>query len=133
MTRSQRLRRSAERAIAAQEDAARLKDAGRLRWVADDRDCPDLMRLAALAEELGEVARSVHDGNRSNLIVELAQLAGIAIAWESLLHEERRLWESLLYEGHVVYSPHPPPGGRQMSRETETPAPPPEPEPDDEE
>ncbi len=68
-------------AIQAQEYAAALKDKGRLKYLADDPDCPDVMRLAALAEELGEVARAVHDGDAENLRAELSQLAGIALAW----------------------------------------------------
>jgi len=75
------LQRAADRAIFAQERAADLKAAGRLRWKADDPDCPDVMRLAALLEEAGEVARCVHDGDTVNLMTELAQLAGVALAW----------------------------------------------------
>lgn len=52
-------------------------------YVADDADCPDVLRLAALAEELGEVARAVHDGNGAK--GELIQLAGVAVAWASIL------------------------------------------------
>lgn len=82
--RTRRLQEQAVRAVDAQVKAEALKRAGRLRWVADDADCPDLMRLAALTEELGEVARALHDGNAENLRVELTQLAGVAIAWGSV-------------------------------------------------
>jgi|HubBroStandDraft_6_1064221.scaffolds.fasta_scaffold506625_2 hypothetical protein len=42
------------------------------------------MRLAALAEELGEVARCVHDGE-GDLHGELIQLAGVALAWATVV------------------------------------------------
>lgn len=84
MSREQKLRAQAERAITAQEDALKKRDAGEIRYVADDLDCPDLLRLAALMEELGEVARCLHDGE-GDLPGELAQLAGIALAWGSIL------------------------------------------------
>lgn len=81
MSRYEKLVAQGRLAVQAQEYAQNKKDAGKLRWVADDLDCPDVMRLAALAEELGEVARAVHDGDRENLRVELSQLAGVALAW----------------------------------------------------
>lgn len=83
MNRHHRLQRFAEKAIAEQAIAHGLKMSGRFPFLADDPDCPDVMRLAALMEELGEVARCVHDGDRDGLRLELAQLAGIAIAWGS--------------------------------------------------
>lgn len=83
LARSDRLRASAARALAAQAHALELKQFGELRFVADDLDCPDVMRLAALAEELGEVARCVHDGE-GDLRGELDQLAGVAMAWASV-------------------------------------------------
>lgn len=82
--REERLTISARLALAAQADAIERKQAGRFRYLADDPDCPDMMRLAALTEELGEVARCLHD-NEGDLALELAQLAGIAIAWASIL------------------------------------------------
>lgn len=85
MSRPARLREQAELAVQAQVRALELKQQGRLAWVADDLDCPELMRLAALAEELGEVARCVHDEDLPNLKVELAQLAGVALAWMKAL------------------------------------------------
>ena len=72
---------AADLAMAEQHKAWDLKDAGVLRWTADDPDCPDLMRLAALGEEYGEVCRALHDDDREQLAVELAQLAGVALAW----------------------------------------------------
>lgn len=84
MTRRERLTLAATEAVDAQEAALRLKQAGRLMWVADDGDCPNVMRLAALAEELGEVARCIHDNDVDSLRMELSQLAGIAIAWASI-------------------------------------------------
>ena len=81
MNRRERLQAQAELALDAQEEALLLKDVGNLEWLADDPDCPDVMRLAALTEELGEIARCLHDNDRDNLQLELAQLAGIALAW----------------------------------------------------
>ncbi len=81
MTRLADLEAQAERAIASQLEAADLRNAGRMPYLADDRDCPDMMRLAALTEELGEVARCLHDDNQDGLATELSQLAGIALAW----------------------------------------------------
>lgn len=84
MTRAEGLRAQADRAVAAQSDAAAKKKAGELRYLADDPDCPDLLRLAALTEELGEIARCLHDGS-GDLLTELSQIAGIALAWGSAL------------------------------------------------
>lgn len=81
MTREEALWFQATRAIEAQRAAAAKRDAGALAYVADDPDCPDVLRLAALMEELGEVARAIHDDARGALADELAQLAGIALAW----------------------------------------------------
>jgi hypothetical protein len=72
-------------AVQAQDYAEALKADGRLRWLADDPDCPDVMRLAALVEEVGEVARAMHDGDSEQVAAELAQVAGIALAWGSVL------------------------------------------------
>lgn len=64
----------------ARADAEVLKDTGKLRWTSADIDCPTHMWLAALAEELGEVARCVHDDfSSAQLVEELAQLAGVAV------------------------------------------------------
>ena len=84
-TRSARLQTVLGWVLAEQSHAETLKNRGRLRWVADDADCPDVMRLAALLEEAGEVGRAVHDGERDNLRTELVQLAGVAIAWASVV------------------------------------------------
>ncbi len=87
MSRSDRIRAEAAAAVEAQEYAQALKDSGRLRWLADDADCPDLMRLAALTEEIGEVARAIHDDDPVSVLAELAQVAGIALAWRVALTE----------------------------------------------
>lgn len=63
--------------------ALSLREHGSLRYVASDPDCPDVLRLAALVEEVGEVARAVHDGG--NPLEELIQVAGVATAWASAL------------------------------------------------
>ncbi len=85
LDRSNLLLAEAMAALEAQAYARSMRDAGRLRWVADDPDCPDVMRLAALTEEIGEVARAVHDDNAENLALELHQLAGVALAWSAYL------------------------------------------------
>jgi NTP pyrophosphatase (non-canonical NTP hydrolase) len=72
-------------AVDAQTLARYKKEQGMLEWVASDKDCPDLMRLAALMEEIGEVARHIHDGHNEGVKEELAQVAGIALAWHSAL------------------------------------------------
>ena len=70
--------------------AETLRVQGRLTWTSADPGCPDLLRLAALTEELGEVARAIHDNHPdSELMAELAQVAGVAVGWiEALLHGE---------------------------------------------
>lgn len=87
MSRNAALRERAELAIQAQERALELRVAGRLAWTADDPGCPDVLRLAALMEELGEVARALHDGNREELDRELSQVAGVALAWGCALQQ----------------------------------------------
>ena len=56
-----------------------LREKGRLRFTSADPECPTELWLAALMEELGEVARCVHDGDGEGMAQELAQLAGVAI------------------------------------------------------
>lgn len=41
----------------------------------------DIVKASVLAEETGEVARAVLDGNPLNLVDELTQVAAIAVAW----------------------------------------------------
>ena len=62
-----------------------LRDIGDIPYVASDPDCPDMLRLAALVEEVGEVARALHDGDERALALELVQLAGVAVAWRQAL------------------------------------------------
>ncbi len=83
--RSSLLLAEAMAALEAQAYALELRDCGELPWVADDPDCPDVMRLAALAEEFGEVARAVHDADTEQAAFELHQLAGVALAWSAYL------------------------------------------------
>ena len=87
--REHRLFFQAERAIEAQRFALHAKETGRIPFVADDPDCPDVMRLAALGEEFGEVCRALHDGNAHDLGVELSHLAGVALAWGVALEAAR--------------------------------------------
>ena len=84
MMRDERLAMAAFKAIREQRDAAALRADGHLEHLADDPDCPDILRLAALMEELGEVARCIHEHD-GDLKRELHQLAGVAIAWASIL------------------------------------------------
>jgi len=52
---------------------------GRLEWIASVRDCPNELRLAALVEEVGEVAKAFHDGE--DVRTELVHVAAVAVAW----------------------------------------------------
>ena len=90
MNRRTLLDKQALKAVEAQMMAGGKKLAGDLRWTADDADCPDVMRLAALTEELGEIARAVHDGDTDALRLELSQLAGVALAWGVAVEEALR-------------------------------------------
>lgn len=89
MTRTEALQEQAARAVAAQLAAAAKKERGELRYLADDPDCPNFMRLAALGEEFGESCRALHDGDPEALAAELTQLAGVALAWGVALERER--------------------------------------------
>lgn len=62
-----------------------LRDEGSLVYTAAMPDCPDSLRLSALVEEIGEVARALHDGDLENLAVELVQVAAVAVAWREAL------------------------------------------------
>lgn len=64
---------------AARDHAEYLREKGHLRYTSADPACPTELWLAALMEELGEVARCVHDGDEDGLVIELAQLAGVAV------------------------------------------------------
>ncbi len=85
MTRLADLEAQAAQAVAAQLEAADLRNAGRMPYLADDHDCPDYMRLAALGEEFGEACKALHDGEPEHLALELTQLAGICLAWGIVL------------------------------------------------
>lgn len=63
----------------AREHSECLAAQGALRWTSASPDCPTHMWLAALTEELGEVARAIHDGDDEGLKRELADLAGVAV------------------------------------------------------
>ena len=62
-----------------------LREEGSLAYTAACSDCPDSLRLAALVEEVGEVARALHDGDFENLAAELVQVAAVAVAWREAL------------------------------------------------
>ena len=68
-----------DRVYEERQEQERLFIAGRLKWIASDPECPNELRLAALVEEVGEVARAFHDGN--DLESELVQVAAVAVAW----------------------------------------------------
>ena len=68
--------------------AVELRDDGRFRYVASDSDCPNVLRLTALVEELGEIARALHENSPEDLLPELIQLAGIASSWAEYLLAE---------------------------------------------
>lgn len=57
----------------------RLYDEGLLDWIASRPDCPNELRLAALVEEVGEVARAYHD--QRAVRTELVHVAAVAVAW----------------------------------------------------
>ena len=62
-----------------------LHSSGVLSWVASAPECPELLRLAALVEEMGEIGRAIQDCDNSQLAQELKQVAAVAVAWlESL-------------------------------------------------
>lgn len=42
---------------------------------------PPPVKVMVLTEELGEIARAVHDGDDAGLRTELVQLAAVAVAW----------------------------------------------------
>lgn len=52
---------------------------GVLPMIASRPECPDGARLAALAEEVGEVGRALLDGG--DVRRELVQVAAVAVAW----------------------------------------------------
>lgn len=63
----------------ARTQAETLRRDGHLPYTSADPNCPTHLWLAALMEELGEVARCVHDNDLDSLAFELAQLAGVAV------------------------------------------------------
>lgn len=72
----------------ARERAECAKHEGRIEWTSADPDCPTHIWLAALVEEVGEVARCVHDGEPDGrLLEELAQLAGVAVGRMEALND----------------------------------------------
>lgn len=58
-----------------------LRRDGALEFTAASPDCPDLLRLSALVEEVGEVGRCFNEAETERLTNELAQVAAIAVAW----------------------------------------------------
>jgi len=65
---------------------------GTLRYTTTSPDCPDLLRLAALGEEFGEVGRCFCDGEPPERIrEELVQLAAVAVGWVEWLSGEGQL------------------------------------------
>jgi len=64
-----------------------LQQSGKFKHIAYDRGCDDMMRLAMLTEELGEVARAMQTEDLKNLKEELTQVAAIATSWIARLDE----------------------------------------------
>lgn len=58
-----------------------LRQEGALAFTAASPDCPDLLRLSALIEEIGEVGRCFNEADTDHLVGELTQVAAIAVAW----------------------------------------------------
>lgn len=58
----------------------KLKADGKFAHTCAD-NIPDEHRYIILAEEVGEVARAIHDGDRDNLREELVQVAAVCLAW----------------------------------------------------
>lgn len=65
-----------------------LQEQGKFTYVAYDKECPLIVRLAMLTEEVGEVARAIQELDEQNLKEELVQIAAIAISWVARLEEE---------------------------------------------
>ena len=68
--------------IDAERDQQAIKWGGPHDWGSGDcssQDVADIVKVAILAEETGEVARAVLDG--SGLRTELVQVAAICVAW----------------------------------------------------
>lgn len=66
-----------------------LKAAGRFEFTCADPGMPDLLRLAALGEEFGEVCRAICDGSPpAELRQELVEVAAVAAAWVEALDRE---------------------------------------------
>ena len=60
----------------------KLYATGELDWIASRPECPNDLRLAALVEEIGEVARAYQNGAEGkDLQTELVQVAAVALAW----------------------------------------------------
>lgn len=56
----------------------------------ETHDFPEPLRMAILAEEVGEVASALQNGNTDYLIEELVQVAAVAMRWIEHLREEEQ-------------------------------------------
>lgn len=56
----------------------------------ETHDFPEHLRMAILAEEVGEVAAALQNGNTDYLIEELIQVAAVAMRWIEHLREEEQ-------------------------------------------
>jgi NTP pyrophosphatase (non-canonical NTP hydrolase) len=65
-----------------------LQKEGKFTYIAYDKECPLIVRLAMLTEEVGEVARAIQELDESNLKEELVQIAAIAVSWVARLEAE---------------------------------------------
>lgn len=71
-------------AIDAERTRQREKWGGLHAWGVGDcssKHVPAVVKAAVLAEECGEVARAVLDGDSDQLFRELVQVAAVAVAW----------------------------------------------------
>lgn len=68
----------------------RLLRDGKLEYTAASVGCPDVLRVAALGEEYGEVCRALHD-DTENLREELIHTAAVAVAWAEALPQQLTL------------------------------------------
>lgn len=70
--------------IDAERQQQRIKWGQPHAWGRGDCSSPDvepIVKAGVLAEECGEVARAVLDGDTANLRHELVQVAAVAVAW----------------------------------------------------
>lgn len=75
-------------AVLAEADRAHVKH-GKFSMV--NPELPVLLKLAALVEETGEVGRALtyDEGGRAKLVLELTQVASVAVSWLQSLRDDQ--------------------------------------------